>query len=87
MSGLAAGFPLALVLSAARSLLASQSIGRRWFGGVGRVLLPTCQLPLQIRDLFFGLGELPIPISYLLTEFFNLTLLPLELPLKFFLTW
>jgi hypothetical protein len=37
-------------------------------------------LPLQIADLLLLFG-------YLLTEFLNLTLLPLDLPVQFFLIW
>jgi hypothetical protein len=33
------------------------------------------------------LGDLLIPLGYLLAEFLNLTLLPLDLPLQFFPTW
>jgi hypothetical protein len=51
------------------------------------------QLPFQIgdllfgiRDLLFGIGDLLIPFGYPLTEFLNLTLLPLDLPLQFFPT-
>jgi hypothetical protein len=60
--------------------------------------LARCQLPLQIRDLFFGIGnlffgisdlllgigDLLIPFRYLLLEPLNLMLLPLDLPLQFF---
>src|ERR1039457_2987510 len=58
MSGLGTRLALALVLSAARSLLSGQSVGGRWLGGVGRVLLPSSQLPLQIGDLIFGVRDL-----------------------------
>jgi hypothetical protein len=51
-------------------------------------------LPFQIgdllrgvRDLLRGVGNLLIPFRYLLTEFVNLTLLPLDLPLQIFPTW
>jgi hypothetical protein len=51
-------------------------------------------LPFQIGDLLFGIGDLflgigdsLIPFDYLLAEFLNLTLLSLDLPLQFFLTW
>src|ERR1022692_4074718 len=87
MSGLGTRLALALVLSAARSLLSGQSVGGRWLGGVGRVLLPSSQLPLQIgdllfgvrdlligvRDLFIGVRDLFIGIRYLLFVFGNLT--------------
>src|SRR5437660_833288 len=46
VSGLAAGFPLALVLAAARSLLSGQTIGGR---GLGRV----CGVPLAQGELSF----------------------------------
>jgi hypothetical protein len=59
--------------------------------------LARCQLPLQIHDLFFGvgnlffrigdlllgIGDLLIPFRYLLLEPLNLMLLPLDLPLQF----
>jgi hypothetical protein len=41
-------------------------------------------LPLQIRDLLLGIGDLLIPFRYLLLEPLNLMLLPLDLPLQFF---
>jgi hypothetical protein len=51
-------------------------------------------LPFQIGDLLFGIGDLLlgvgdslIPFGYLLPEFLNFTLLPLDLPLQFFPTW
>src|SRR5580658_1598060 len=65
--------PLALVLAAARPLLAGQSIGRGWLGGVGRVLLPPGQLPLQICDLFLGICDLFLGIRDLLFAFGYLT--------------
>jgi hypothetical protein len=60
--------------------------------------LARCQLPLQIADLLFGIGDLLIPFRYLLfgigdllipfryllSEPLNLTLLLLHLPLQFF---
>src|ERR1039458_7926632 len=80
MSGLGTRLALALVLSAARSLLSGQSVGGRWLGGVGRVLLPSSQLPLQIgdllfgvRDLLFGVRDLFIGVRDLLFVFGNLT--------------
>src|SRR2546429_261445 len=51
VSGLAAGFPLALVLAAARSLLSGQTIGGR---GLGRV----CGVPLAQGELSFQVGDL-----------------------------
>src|SRR6266487_985731 len=66
VSGLAAGFPFAFALSASRSLLACQAVGRGWFGGVGGVLLPPCQLLLQIRDLLFGVCDLLFGVCDLL---------------------
>src|SRR5260370_34662192 len=66
VSGLGTRFPLALALSAARSRLPSKSIRRRWLGRVSRVLFPPCQLPLQIRDLLFGVSDLLFGVSDLL---------------------
>jgi hypothetical protein len=83
VSWLATRFPLAFVLAATRSLLASQSVGGRWFGGVRGVPIPQRQLSLQIRDLLFGIRDPLIPFGYLLTQFLNLTLLSLDLPLQF----
>jgi hypothetical protein len=44
-------------------------------------------LPFQFGDLLFGVGDSLIPFGYLLPEFLNFTLLPLDLPLQFFPTW
>jgi hypothetical protein len=44
-------------------------------------------LPFQIGDLLLGVGDSLIPFGYLLPEFLNFTLLPLDLPLQFFPTW
>lgn len=54
---LAACFPVALLSPAAFPLLSRQTIGGRRLGGSGRVLLFHRQLPFQIGDLFFGIGE------------------------------
>ena len=51
-----------------------------------QLLLQVGDLLLLLGDLLFGVGDLLIPLSYLLTEFLNLTLLPLGLPPQFFLT-
>jgi hypothetical protein len=89
---------LALFSPPALPRLPRQSIGGRWFGRVSGILLARCQLPLQIRDLFFGIGDLflgirdlllgigdlLIPFRYLLSEPLNLMLLTLHLPLQFF---
>ncbi len=74
VSGLGTRFALALVPSAARSLLASKSVRRRWFGRVGRVLFPPRQLPLQIRDLLLAFRNLLLGVSDLLLAFRNLLL-------------
>src|ERR1019366_6294602 len=98
MSGLGTRLALALVLSAARSLLSGQSVGGRGLGGVGGVLLPSSQLPLQIRDLFFGVrdlflgvrdllfvfGNLPFAFRHFTAEFFVLAQQPLILPIQLF---
>jgi len=101
MALLSTRFALTLLPPSALPRIPGQSIGGRRFGRVSGILLARRQLPFQIGDLPFGIGDLPfgigdlpfgigdlpIPISYLLTEFFNLTLLPLDLPLQFFPTW
>src|ERR1019366_7442300 len=91
MSGLGARLAPALVLSAARSLLSGQSVGGRGLGGVGGVLLPSSQLPLQIRDLFFGVrdlffafGNLTFAFGYFTAEFLVLSQQPLILPMQLF---
>jgi len=38
-------------------------------------------LAFQIGDLLLSVGDSPIPFGYLVTEFLDLTLLPLDLPL------
>src|SRR5580658_589084 len=76
--------PLALVLAAARPLLAGQSIGRGWLGGVGRVLLPPGQLPLQICDLFLGIRDLLFAFGYLTAEILVLSQQSLNLLLQLF---
>ena len=73
VSGLGTGFPFALALSPTRSLLARQAVRRRWFGRIGRVLLPTGQLPLQIGDLLFGIGDLLFAFSNLFFAFGHFT--------------
>ena len=81
----------AFALAAARPLLAGQPVGGRWFGGVGGVLFPPRQLPLQIRDLFFGVrnllfafGNLPFAFAYLTAQFFVLSQQPLIFPVQLF---
>ena len=56
-------------------------------------LFPPRQLPLQIRDLFFGIRDLlfafgnPLfPFRYLTAEFFVLSQQPLVLPAQLFTT-
>jgi len=87
VSRLAAWFPLTLALPTAHSLLTSQSVGGRRFGGVRGVPLAQRQLPLQIRNLLFGIRDPLIPFGYLLMQLLNLTLLPLDLPLQFLPPW
>src|SRR6266576_2120992 len=58
VSGLAAGFPLALVLAAARSLLSGQTIGGRGLGRVCGVPLAQGELSFQVGDLLFLFGDL-----------------------------
>jgi hypothetical protein len=61
--------------SAARSLLAGQSVGSRWFGGVPRVPLAQSQLPFQIGDLLLGIGDLLLAFGQLIAEPLHLSLL------------
>jgi hypothetical protein len=93
MARLPTHLPPALLAPAPLSRFTCQSIGGRRFGGIRGVLFAQRQLPLQVGDLLFGVGDLPlllgdllIPFGYLLTEFLNLTLLSLDLPLQFFPT-
>jgi len=69
VSGLSTRFAPALVVSTAGPLLAGQSIRGGWFGGVGRVLLPPRQLPLQIGDLLLGIGDLLFGVGEFLFAF------------------
>src|ERR1035438_2551761 len=76
------------------ALCARQAVGGGRLGGIGGVLLARRQLPFQIGNLLFcigelllGVGDLLIPLGHLLTKFFNLTLLPLDLPPQFSRTW
>ena len=78
---LATRLSLALALSASRSLLAGQSIRRRWFGRVGRVLFPPRQLPLQIRNLLLGVSYLLLAFRYSPPEVFVLSKQPLIFPI------
>jgi len=84
MALLSTRFALALFSPPALSRTPCQSIGGWWLGRVGGILLARCQLPLQIGDLLFGIGDALIPFRYLLLEPLNLTLLLLQLPLQFF---
>src|SRR5713226_3487972 len=86
VSGLGARLPFALVLAAAWPLLAGQSVRRRWFRGVGRVLFPSRQLPLQIGNLLFGIRDLLIAFGYFTAACFVLSLQPLIFPLQLFPT-
>jgi hypothetical protein len=92
MPGLAARFgrPVCAALlprRAAAALCSRQAIGGRGLGRISGISLAGSQLPFQIGDLLRGVGDLLIPFRYLLTEFINLTLLPLDLPLQIFPTW
>jgi hypothetical protein len=78
VAGLGTRFPLALVLSAALSLLAGQSVGSRWFGGVRRVPLAQSQLPFQIGDLLLSIGDPLLAFDQLIAELLNLLLLSLD---------
>ena len=81
---LSSRFSFTLLTPSAGPRFTGQPIGRRRLGGIGGILLANCQLPFEIGDLLFGVGNLQIPFGYLLAEFLNLTLLPLDLPLQFF---
>jgi hypothetical protein len=91
VTGLASGLPFALVLAATRSLLAGQSVRRRWFGGIRGVPLAQGQLPLQIRNLLLGIrnlllafGDLLLALGYFAAQFFVFSLEPFVLPPKLF---
>ncbi len=72
VSGLGAGFAPALALSTTRPLVAGESVGGRWFRGIGRILFPQRQLPLQIGDLLFSVGDLLLRVGNLLLRVRNL---------------
>src|SRR5580658_645512 len=72
VSGLAARLAPALALSATRPRVACQSVGGRWFRGIGRILLPQPQLSLQIGDLLFRVGDLLLHVRNLLLRVRNL---------------
>src|SRR5216683_4071656 len=74
VSGLGAGFAPALALSTTRPLVAGESVGGRWFRGIGRILFPQRQLPLQIGDLLFSVGDLLLRVGNLLLRVRNLLL-------------
>src|SRR5216683_7112635 len=74
VSGLGAGFAPALALSTTRPLVAGESVGGRWFRGIGRILFPQRQLPLQIGDLLFSVGDLLFSVGDLLLRVGNLLL-------------
>src|SRR5260370_36000098 len=73
VSGLGAGFAPALALSTTRPLVAGESVGGRWFRGIGRILFPQRQLPLQIGDLLLRVGNLLLRVGNLLGAFDNLS--------------
>src|SRR5450759_2249467 len=66
VTGLTARLPLTLAMAVTWPLFASQAVGGRRFGGIGRVLLPGRQLALQVRDLFLGVGDLFLGVGDLL---------------------
>jgi hypothetical protein len=83
VSGLAPRFALAPAFSAARSLLSGQSVGGRGLGGVGGVLFPPRQLPLQIRDLLFRVRDLLFAFGNLPFALRNLPFALRNLPVAF----
>ena len=86
VSWLSARLPLvlALVFSATAPLLTGQSV-RRWrFGGVGGVLFPPRQLPLQIGYLLFGVGDLLFTFGYFTTKLVVLSQQSLIFPMQLF---
>src|SRR5580658_5299658 len=74
VSGLAARLAPALALSATRPRVACQSVGGRWFRGIGRILLPQPQLSLQIGDLLVRVGDLLLHVRNLFLRVRNLLL-------------
>src|SRR5260370_10894435 len=74
VSGLGARSAPAFALSTTGPLVASQSVGGRWFRGIGRILFPQRQLPLQIGDLLLRVGNLLLRVGNLLGAFDNLSL-------------
>ena len=85
MAGLRTHLPPTLLAPTPLARFPGQSIGGRWFRGVGGVPLVQRQLPLQIRDLLLLLGNLLLLIGDPLTQLLQLTLLPLELALELLL--
>src|SRR5258708_21780589 len=73
VSGLGARSAPAFALSTTGPLVASQSVGGRWFRGIGRILFPQRQLPLQIGDLLLRVGNLLLRVGNLLGAFDNLS--------------
>jgi hypothetical protein len=66
VSRLGARFAPALAFCSALPLVAGQSVGGRWFGGVGRVQSVERQLLLQVRDLLFRICDLLFRVCDLL---------------------
>src|SRR5438552_8239207 len=69
MARLSSRLPPAFLAPAPLSGFTGQSIGRRRFGRVCRVLFAQRQLALQIRDLLLGIRDLPL----LFGDLFGLT--------------
>src|SRR3974390_3440458 len=75
-----------LALSATAPRVASQSVRRRRFGRVGRVLPAQRQLFLQIGNLLFGVSQLLVAFGHLTPQIFVLAQQPLIFPTQLFTT-
>ena len=57
VTDLAAGLPSALLAASPLSLLARETVGRGWFRGGRRILLPQRELTFQIRNASVAFGQ------------------------------
>lgn len=72
MSGLSAWLAATLPAPASDALPAGESIGRGWFGGRGRILLPEGELSFEIGDALGLFGNLALALGQLSAQAFVL---------------
>lgn len=72
MTRLAAGPPTALPAPPTHALPAREAIGRRRFGGRGRILLAEGELSLEVADALGVFGDLPLALGQLSAQPFIL---------------